>query len=144
MKYKVEIEIERPIEQVIKLFDNTDNLYKWMDGLQNFEHISGTPGEPGAKSKLTFRKGTKEFSMTETITVKNLPEEFTGTYEIKGVFNVVVNRFKPLSENKTLFVSEQKFFFKGFMKLFAFLMKGAFKKQSMKILTSFKKFAENA
>ena len=57
MKYTTEIEIEKPIEKVIELFDNPDNLKKWMEGLQSFEHLSGTPGQPGAKSRLFFKMG---------------------------------------------------------------------------------------
>jgi len=33
MKYTTEIEIERPIDKVIELFDNADSLKKWMEGL---------------------------------------------------------------------------------------------------------------
>lgn len=113
-----------------------------MKGLQSFEHISGTPGQPGAKSKLKFKMGKREIEMIETITVRNLPAEFSGTYEAQGVFNIVKNKFVSLPDNKTNYISEQEFQFKGFMKLIAFLMPGAFKKQSMQYLTDFKNFAE--
>ena len=52
MKYINEIEIDRPIENVVGLFDDPANMDKWMEGLQSFEHISGTPGQPGAKSRM--------------------------------------------------------------------------------------------
>jgi uncharacterized membrane protein len=143
MKYTTEIEIEKPIEKVIELFDNADNLKKWMEGLQSFEHISGTPGQPGAKSRLFFKIGKREVEMIETITVRNLPDEFSGTYEAKGVFNIVKNRFEELSDTKTKYITENEFQFKGFMKIFAFLMPGAFKKQSYKYLELFKHFAES-
>ena len=34
MKYTTEVTIELPREQVIPLFDSTENLYKWQEGLQ--------------------------------------------------------------------------------------------------------------
>ncbi|SFN70166.1 Polyketide cyclase / dehydrase and lipid transport [Algoriphagus ornithinivorans] len=142
MKFTQEIEIERPIDEVISLFDNPDNMDKWMDGLKSFEPISGTPGQPGAKSKLKFKMGNREIEMIETITTRNLPGEFSGTYEAKGVFNIVRNRFVKLSENRTKYIAENEFQFKGFMKLMGFLMPSAFKKQSMKYLVAFKEFAE--
>lgn len=144
MKYSCEIEINKPIDEVIALFDNADNMSKWMHGLVSFEHLEGTAGQPGAKSKLKFKMGKREIDMVETITVRNLPEEFSGVYEAKGVFNVVKNRFAPLSENVTKYTTEQEFQFKGFMKLIGALMPGAFKKQSMKYLKDFKHFAENS
>ncbi len=144
MKFSVETEIDLPVDKVISLFDNVDNMKKWMDGLEHFEHLSGTPGQPGARSKLVFKMNTRTIEMIETITVRNLPHEFSGTYEAKGVFNIVKNKFHALPGNRTRYVSEQEFQFKGFMKLIAFLMPGAFKKQSKKYLNDFKHFAENA
>ena len=143
MKYTTEIEINKPIDEVVAKFDNTDNLSKWMEGLQSFEHISGTPGQPGAKSRLKFKMGNREIEMIETISVRNLPDEFSGTYEAKGVYNIVRNKFVKLSENKTKYITEQEFEFKGFMKIIAFLMPSAFKKQSLKYQRDFKNFVEN-
>lgn len=142
MKYTVETEINLPIARVIELFDEPENLKKWQPGLIKFEHISGTPGQPGAKSRLVFKMGKGEMEMIETVTVRNLPDEFSGTYEVKNVFNIVKNRFLPISENRTKYISESEFQFKGFMKLIAFFMPGAFKKQSQKYLNLFKEFAE--
>ncbi len=143
MKFTVEIDINKPVDEVVALFDNPDNLSKWMNGLISFEHLSGEAGKPGAKSKLLFKMGKREIEMIETVTVRNLPDEFTGTYEAKGVFNIVKNHFIPVSDNKTKYVTEQEFQFKGFMKIIAFFMPGAFKKQSCKYLEDFKRFAES-
>ncbi|MEM6726316.1 MAG: SRPBCC family protein, partial [Bacteroidota bacterium] len=65
MKYQVDVIIDRPRAEVIQLFDSTENLYDWMEGLQSFEHLSGTPGEVGAKSKLTFKMGKRDITMIE-------------------------------------------------------------------------------
>lgn len=143
MKYSVSITIDKPVDEVIALFDNVDNMKKWMDGLESYKPISGTAGEVGAKSRMEFKMGKREIKMVETITAKNLPEEFTATYEAKGVFNIVKNSFEPLPGNKTKYSTEQEFQFKGFMKLIGLLMPGAFKKQSMKYLKDFKAFAES-
>jgi carbon monoxide dehydrogenase subunit G len=143
MKFTTEIAINKPIDEVIALFDDPDNMDKWMEGLQSFEHLSGTPGQPGAKSRLKFKMGSREVEMIETVTVRNLPDEFSGTYEAKGVYNVVVNRFSKISDTQTRYLTENEFQFKGFMRIIAFLMPGAFKKQSMKFLKDFKKFVES-
>ena len=143
MKYSNEVIIDAPIEKVMRLFDDPTNLPKWMSGLQSFEHISGEPGQPGSKSKLVFQMGSRRTEMLETVMVRNLPEEFTGKYEAKGVDNIVRNRFIAIDDNHTKYISEQEFNLSGFMKVIAFLMPGAFKKQSMKFLTDFKKFVES-
>lgn len=142
MKYTVETEINLPIARVVELFDDPENLKHWQPGLISFEPISGTPGQPGAKSRLKYKMGKRDIEMIETITVRNLPDEFSGTYEAKGVFNIVKNYFRAVSENKTKYISENEFQFKGFMKLIGFLMPGAFRKESEKYLQQFKEFAE--
>ncbi len=143
MKYTSEIVINKPIDKVTALFDNPDNMGKWMKGLVSFEHLSGEQGQPGAKSRLKFKMGKREIEMIETIDVRNLPDEFSGTYEAKGVFNVVKNYFQPLPDNKTKYITHNEFKFTGYMKIIAMLMPGAFKKQSLKFMADFKKFVEN-
>ncbi|MCG2609907.1 SRPBCC family protein [Flavobacterium sp. SM15] len=145
MKYTTEIEINQPIDKVIALFDNPENMTKWMEGLESFEHLSGEAGQPGAKSKLNFKMGKRKMEMIETITVRNLPEEFSGYYEMDGVTNHIKNKFIALSPNKTLYKTESDFVIKNnfVMKLFSILMPWMFKKQNLKYLESFKKFAES-
>lgn len=144
MKYTVEIDIDLPRDRVIELFDSTENMKHWQEGLVSHEHISGTPGEVGAKMKLQYKMGKREIDMVETITKRELPDEFAGTYEAKNVFNIVDNTFVAVSTHKTKWVSYNEFQFKGFMKLIGFIMPGAFKKQSLKYMQDFKQFAENA
>ncbi|NNF00867.1 MAG: SRPBCC family protein [Pyrinomonadaceae bacterium] len=144
MNYSVEIEIDKPIDEVIELFDSTENMSKWMEGLQSFEPLSGTPGEEGAKSRLKFDMNGRQIEMVETITKKNLPDEFTGTYEADGVFNIVKNTFISEDMGTTRWISKNEFQFNSFpMKIMGFLMPGMFRKQSLKNLESFKEFAES-
>src|SRR5688572_2628124 len=117
MKYQNEIEINLPLHRVIELFDNPENMKEWQPGLKSFEHVSGTPGQPGAKSRLKYDMGKRKIEMIETITKRNLPEEFNGTYEAKGVVNLISNKFYPVGVNQTKWVTENEFQFSGFMKI---------------------------
>ena len=113
MKYTAEIEINRPINTIVELFDNPANMGKWMEGLQSFELLSGIPGQPGAKSRLKIKMGKRDIIMIETIKKRNLPYELIGTYEAKGVYNTVKNKFVKVSDNKTIYITEQKFQFRN-------------------------------
>ena len=144
MKFTVKIKINLARNKVIELFDSTENLKKWQPGLLSFEHQSGTPGEVGAKSRLQYKTGKREIEMVETITVKNLPDEFSGIYEAKGVWNEVKNYFYKVDKNTNKWVSENEFRCSGFMKIIAFFMPGSFKKETMKYLEYFKEFSENS
>ena len=143
MKYQLEIDIKLPRDKVLELFDNTENLKQWMPGLVSFEHLSGEPGEVGAKSKFVVSMGKNSCEMIETITVKNLPEEFTGTYTADGMWNQVQNLFSEVDENTTRWHSDNEFKSdKLMMKVMMLLMPWAFKKESLKFMNSFKEFAE--
>jgi hypothetical protein len=142
MKYTCEIVIDKPREEVIKLFDNPDNMKYWQKGLVSFEHITGEPGKPGAESLLRYKMGKREIEMIETITYRSLPDEFHGNYVARGVTNIQKNYFKDEGD-KTRWISEAEFKFSGFMKIMAFLMgKKAFQKQTQTYMEDFKAFAE--
>jgi len=142
MKYTCETIIQLPRQRVIELFDNPENLKFWMPGLEKFEHIRGEPGKPGSQSRLEFKMGKRKMVMIETITVRNLPTEFSGTYEVNNVSNEVRNFFEELPDGTTKYSTENYFRFSVVMKLFAFIMGGAFKKTSQNYLERFKAFAE--
>jgi carbon monoxide dehydrogenase subunit G len=144
MKYTKEITINLPRKRVIELFDNPDNLKKWQPGLLSFEHISGVPGQPGAKSRLKYKMGNREVEMIETITKRDLPDEFNGTYEAKGVHNTMKNRFFEIDDHTTRWIAETEFKFSGFMRLMGIFMRGAFPKETEKNMRRFKEFAEQA
>lgn len=143
LEYDTSIVIDLPRDKVIELFDNADNLPKWQKGLQSFEHLSGQPGQVGAKSKLVFLMGSRRMEMVETITRRDLPDAFDGTYDVEGVHNIVENRFSELGPDRTLWESHNVFEMKGLMmKVMGFLMPGMFKKQSQLFAEDFKAFAE--
>jgi carbon monoxide dehydrogenase subunit G len=144
MKYTLDIEINLPREKVIELFDNPDNHKHWQPGLISYEHLSGNAGQPGAKTRLIYKMGKREVEMIETVTVRNLPEEFSGTYEAKGVWNSMKNTFTETENGTTIYTAETEFKMKGFMKLMAAIMPGAFKKQTFKYMKLFKEFAEGS
>lgn len=144
MKYSNEIILEVPLDKVIVLFDSEENMFKWQPELISFEHQSGEKGEVGAKSRLLYKMGKREVEMIETITVKNLPKEFSATYEAKGVWNEMKNYFEAIDEQSTRWISESHFKFSGFMKVMAFFMGNSFKKQSQQYLDNFKEFAESS
>ena len=144
MHYITETLINLPRNRVIELFDNPDNLYKWQEGLQSFEHISGTPGEPGAKSRLKYKMGKREFEMIEHLDEKDFPRYFAGRYEMPQMLNTIKNTFEEVGESQTKWIVDSHFELSGFiMKTMAFFMPGSFKKQTRKMCDNFKRFAEN-
>ena len=143
MKYTREVVIDLPRDRVIELFDDADNLPKWQDGLQRFEHVSGEPGQPGAKSRLVYDHRGRRWELFETITERNLPDEFTAIYETEGVWNLMKNRFEEEGPNRTRWIAESDFRSSGLtMRLMSIFLRPIFTSRTMKTLRDFKAFAE--
>ena len=143
IKYSEEIVINANIDTVIALFDNPYNMQKYMEGIESYKIVEGNIREVGSKAEITVLMGEKKIIMIEKIITNNLPEHKKVTYTADAVINIVTNKFIKVSENKTKFINEQEFEFKGYMKIIGFFMPSAFNKQSRVYLKDFKEFAEN-
>ncbi|PTX42235.1 polyketide cyclase/dehydrase/lipid transport protein [Christiangramia gaetbulicola] len=142
MKYQQQITINKPRKEVVAKFSDPDNMKHWQRGFIFMKPINGNLGDEGSQNLLKYEMGKREIEMTETIIKNNLPDEYSATYEAKGVYNYQVNRFSPTMESATLWTTDNEFQFSGFMKLFGWFMPGAFKKQSRKYMEDFKAFVE--
>ena len=144
MKYTTEITINLPITRVIELFDSTENMYKWQEGLKSFEHLSGEPGQEGAKSSMVYEARKGELPMTETIISRNLPDEFHALYEAKGVYNEMYNYFIEEGQDRTIWRTVSVFRFRSLMALLAPFMRSAFTSNTLLSMERFKTFAEQS
>jgi len=144
MNFTCKIDIDLPIDKVIDLFDNVDNLKEWQDGFLREEPISGIPKAPDSKSRIFFKQGKGEMQLVETIIVNDLPNERIAQYVHEHMTNLKTDRFISLCESQTRWESEIDYIkFNGFMpKLMAMLFPGMFKKPPQKWMEQFKVFAE--
>lgn len=142
MKYTTEIEIDLPREAVLSKFDDPGNLKHWLRGLTSYELLEGEAGHVGAKSRYVFLTGKRRFEIVETVTRRDLPDEYDAVFVTQGMWNEQKNRFVELGPTKTKWIAESEFRMSGFMKVIGFLMPGAFRKQSQQQLEDFKAFAE--
>lgn len=146
IKYSCEIVINLPRAHVADLFDNPENLLKWQDGLQKMEHLSGTAGEKGAKTRLMYDQGGHTVEMTETILEWNMPEGFSSLYETAGAKNWLHNQFHEANLGQTRWVADNPFEFSGEMAAMNEAdeaMVESFRQETLKNMTLFKQFAEN-
>lgn len=135
-----------PVNKVVEIFDNTDNLPHWQKGLESYNLVSGTKGIPGAKASIVIKQGRMVIELTETLLVNNLPAVSSALYEHKHMVNTMTNRFIATSENSTRYETEINYTkFIGFVpSMMALLMPGVFKKQVQTTIDRFKAFAEKS
>lgn len=143
MKYSTEIIINKPRKEIIKVFEDSSLLPNWQRGLKRSRVLSGEEGEVGSKRKLYITMEGQSIKMTETITKKNLPEEWHGEYTSKGMKSIQKNYFEALGDHQTKWTSYSEFKFSGFMILISKLLPDIFKKRSILVQEDFKAFIED-
>ena len=144
MIFKLELTINKPRSEVWDLFTTPENMKKWQPLLIKIEHISGTPGQPGSISKLSYEEGGREYSLIEKITHRDELNQFDVIYENEFTDNPVGNSFIELGDNETLWIIEAEFTFKtSTMKLLGPLLKKNFVRRTQKDMERFKELMEN-
>ncbi|WP_452222472.1 SRPBCC family protein [Lacinutrix salivirga] len=143
MKYSSEIIIELKRDDVLEKLNNLNNLKHWQEGLISFEHVSGSPGAVGSKMKLNYVINNRKMSLIESVTHKELPEQYHFIYDTKGMHNIQKNFFTITPQGYTKWTAHSEFVATNLkMRILTLLMPKLFKKQSMKYMEDFKNFAE--
>lgn len=144
MKFKLELLINKPRMEVWQSFDSPEDLKRWQPTLKSIELVSGTSGQPGAVSTLTYEENEREFSLDERIIFREEPNRFDSVYENKFTDNINKNTFIEQGSNQTLWVLESEYKFKTVtMKIVGILGKKNFVARAQKDMERFKEFVEN-
>src|SRR5688500_891867 len=107
-KFKFEIEINKPIDEVFTLFTDRTLMPRWQPGFVSDKKL------PGNKYKLAFRMGRRNILMTETILRSSKPHHDT-MYALKGIRNTSLNTFNPHGPSSTKWTQSIEFRFRGLM-----------------------------
>lgn len=109
MKSIVEVEIDKPQEEVAMLFADPGNNPKWMHDLAGYEPISGDQGMPGFSYRLLPKEGDMIF--LATIVESNLPDMICMKLRALTVDVAIKVTFTALSSTRTKLISEEEFSF---------------------------------
>lgn len=140
MKFHLETEIQKPIDEVVQLFTNRDLMSRWQPGLIHNEIKKGH--SENRTYNLTYRIGRRNLVITETILEDSLPDHYLVKFRLKGIRNTVKHQFKPQEKNTTRWIAEYDYSFRGLMWLISFNMNAGLEQQSKMIMRNFRSFAE--
>ena len=142
MKLKFETVIDADLSSVWAAFDNPDNMQRWQQNLESFNHISGERGQPGAVSELVYDERGKKVVLREEITERREPNFLAGFYESPMGKTVIVNHFEQIGEDATRWTSWCNFTFQGFMKVMSIFVSGMIRKRTEADMARFKLMVE--
>jgi hypothetical protein len=141
MKSVYTTEIEKPCEELATFYADPAHTVLWMDDLQSCDLISGARGMPGSRYRFIPKKG---MGFIMTIVSKNMPNEVKLFMEGSSVNIFVTGRFYEISQDKTRFISEEVFSFKGIISRLKGMFSGsAIRKAHRRHMESFKAYVES-
>lgn len=142
MKFRAEVEIAKPMEELVVLIQDPENTLKWLEGLRSVKHISGEERQAGAVSNVVFDSPAGRLLIKETVISNKLPYEYIMCYEGTGYVSYSNYIFEKIEDDSTRFIMIQQVELKGALKLAKGLVKGKMSSQLEKSAQSFKRFAE--
>lgn len=144
MKYSGHIDIDKPLEEVVDFFSDSENQVKWQDGFIKKEQLKGTGRESGAQIKLYYKYGNRDMILTETVISNDLPNSIESTYHHKHMDNTMKCSFTPIGQDKTRYQYEYEYTRISWImpRLMAILFPGMYRKQGEKWMKQFKEAIE--
>lgn len=144
MRITETVVIDKPLNEVWEAFDNPQNLKVWQPTLETFEHLSGQPGQPGARSRLVYKEGKRTIEMTETVAERGA-NHLSGMYEVGGSVSATTNRVDNTFETvdgSTRWTVASEFRFSGMERFIMPFMKPMFAKRTREDMQRFKEMVE--
>lgn len=65
--YTSEVFIKKPVSDVFKVFNNSENIKNWIPEIKSFEVIKENPGKTGSSYKIVIESQGQEITMTEKV-----------------------------------------------------------------------------
>lgn len=141
--YSNELVIDRPLNEVVKLFQDTDKFTEWQPDLIEYDTYEGDPCCAGSKSRLRYKSSKHDdIKMVETVLESNLPEKYKVKYDTDGVQTYQNNHFEEGPSGKTIYRMDSEYDTEGLMKIMDHVNPSYFKKQTDEFMNSFKEYAE--
>ena len=67
IEYSSDIDVDKPIEEAWEVMQDESKISEWLQGIQDYKHISGEKGTVGAVTEYTFMQGGQQSTVIETI-----------------------------------------------------------------------------
>ena len=140
--YKNEVVINKPVEQVWKVFTDGEKMDQWLIGLKSVEIVKGQPDEIGSQFKLKFVEDGHEMEVIETVTAFEANKRFAFDLDsdvFKGKTDI---RMEPMGDKTKLTAVNSVDGHNLVYDAMFFFMKGSFKDNGQKSYDLLKKLAE--
>ena len=142
VKYTVEVEINKPVNDVFEDFQNVDLMKKWLPEIKSIEPIEEKPGIVGSTYTMIVVNQGQEMKMIEKITAYIPNEKMTFEFDSDQMIKIDDYNFIA-NGNKTKMVQNCSINSKSYMTACLFpYFKSTFKDLSLSYMNRFKEEVE--
>lgn len=142
MRVELTLEIACSLEQVWRRFDDAAQLRRWQPALLRVEQLDGTPGQVGARARLTYREGGRDIVLIETVEERHAPTRYRCRYETALMESWIDNQFIGEAPGVTRWRVVQTTRFRGLMWLLGPLTRPITVRKFREDMARFKALAE--
>lgn len=143
INYETKVEVNKPIDQVFAMFNNTDNLKHWIPELKSIASLEEKAGVTGSRYRMVVVDGNgNDITMEEKVLAYVENEKLTLYFDAQGMLKTDDYTFTS-NGNKTIITNlsnckSDSYIFGCMMPYF----KGTFQGIDQGYLDNFKTFAE--
>ncbi|MEQ6124806.1 SRPBCC family protein [Pseudotenacibaculum sp. MALMAid0570] len=140
--YTMEIEINKPLSETFKIFNDQSTISEWIPEITKIEAINEKPGITGSEYRITMDNEGQVMTMKEKVLAFVENEKVTLYFDAEGMFKT--DDYSFVSEgSKTKIILNVAYQGKSYILNCVFpYFKGTFKGIDQKYLENFKEFAE--
>lgn len=143
MKLRKKITINSDCETVWRIFNDPEYTREWQPALKSQTHLSGTPDEVGGKYELIYDHNGRELRAVITLTEMREFEFMAAILDSDWMRTTIANRFESLDGNRTLWVLEHEYRFKGIYKFVALFLRKTMRSRSDDEMRHLKELVES-
>ncbi|QTD37387.1 SRPBCC family protein [Polaribacter batillariae] len=141
-KYKAQVSIEKPVEEVFNEFNKPENIKNWIPEVQSFETVNKNPGITGSVYKLVVNNQGQEITMTEKVMAYVPNEKVTLFFDAENMLKKDDYIFTEKEGLTTVTLNASCKSDSYVMACIFPYFKGTFKEQDQTYLNNFKKYIE--
>ena len=141
-QYTTQVEIDKPVEEVFKKFEDDSLRKKWIPELKSIDVLEEKPGKVGSTYKMVVENNGERITMTEKVLAYVPNEKITLYFNAENMLKTDEYTFKA-NNNKTTIEKKSTCKSDSYLMSCVFpYFKGTLKELDQNYLNRFKKVAE--
>ena len=141
-KYTAQVSVNKPISDVFKTFNNSENIKNWIPEVKSFEVVNENPGKTGSIYKIVVENQGEEITMTEKVIAYVQNEKVTLFFDAENMLKTDDYVFVEKDGITTITLNSSCQSDSYVMACMFPYFKGTFQEQDQTYLNNFKAFVE--